>query len=187
MPTPRLLPFDRAMARTAAMPSASVHRMPPWSHHFMAPSSWNHIDLDQKSVDSSSTTLILARLRLRPTRRVRPWDRTPVAVPLCGQSRVHSRTKASMALSWPCEELIDWSPCREDSTIRCRGLVGPHGPGVGMHRPSLPERLRSSATDRSRSVALLPPYPGQPCAVIRAHDADDPSLRQGFGALRTAT
>ena len=29
--------------------------------------------------------------------------------------------------------------------------------------------------------------PGQPCAVIRAHDADDPSLRQGFGALRTAT
>ena len=46
-----------------------------------------------------------------------------------------------------------WSPCREDSTFRCRGLVGSHGPW--RHRPSLPERLRSS--DRSGSVALLPP------------------------------
>ena len=40
----------------------------------------------------------LARLRLRPTRRVRPRDRTPVAVPLRGQSRVHSRTKAGIAM-----------------------------------------------------------------------------------------
>ena len=28
---------------------------------------------------------------------------------------------------------------------------------------------------------------GQSCTVIRAHGADDPSLRHGFGALRTAT
>ena len=66
------------------------------------------MEAHKDQIDKRNKTL--ARLRLRPTRRVRPWDRTPVAVPLCGQSRVHSRTKASMALSWPCEELLESMP-----------------------------------------------------------------------------
>ena len=107
---------------------------------------------------------VLARLRLRPTRHVRFRDRTPVAVPLCGQSRVHSRTKASVALS--CGKLIDWSPYREDSTIRCRGLVG-----------SYERRLRCAIfcrpAARSAPRGPLRPPAGRPARAVRTTRAEN--------------
>ena len=112
--------------------------------------------------------------------------RTPVAVPSADRVRVHSRTKASVAVCWPSGEPIDRSPADERSTECGGGVVGTHDAGTGMHRPAVPERVRADAAKRRGHGVLLPQDTRQSGTVVSVDGAHDAALCQRSGALRTA-